>query len=162
MIVEMFDKYIIWKSIHVILQNFERYLTRIIGVSKSFERIFVNTVSTSLVPSYRVLWWHLYVAFTLKIFLCLSFFLYFSLIVSFVSSIWKSPKRFTPSSLLILQLEFISQEHVSRLMKHNNSEFPSKYSSKKKKNLQVCSSSMLILPLFSDLIKIHTNEIKKI
>ena len=51
------------------------------------------------------------VTFTLKILLCLSFFLYFSLIVLFVFLIEKSTKRFTPSSLLLLQLKFISQEH---------------------------------------------------
>ena len=59
-------------------------------------------------------------------------------------------KRFTSSSLLIWQLKFISQEHVLRLMKDNNSKFPSKCHSEK--SLQVCSS---MLPLFSYKIKIH-------
>ena len=40
MIIAMFGKYIKRKSVHVILQNFERYLKITIGVSKSFERIF--------------------------------------------------------------------------------------------------------------------------
>ena len=37
----MFDKYIKRKSVQVILQNFERYLKMAIGVSKSFEKIFI-------------------------------------------------------------------------------------------------------------------------
>ena len=41
MIMAMFDKYVTRKSVHVILQNFERYLKRAIGVSKLFERIFI-------------------------------------------------------------------------------------------------------------------------
>ena len=48
----------------------------------SLKGFLSNKASTSFVPSYRVSWWHLYVAFTLKIFPCASFFLYFSLIVS--------------------------------------------------------------------------------
>ena len=38
----MFDKYLTGKSVHVILQNFGFYLKRAIGVSKSFERIFIK------------------------------------------------------------------------------------------------------------------------
>ena len=37
----MFEKYITRKRIHVIPQNFERYLKRTIGVSKSFEKISI-------------------------------------------------------------------------------------------------------------------------
>ena len=52
-----------------------------------FKGILSNTASTSIVTSHRVWWWHLYVTFALKTMLYLSFFLYFSLIVSFVSFI---------------------------------------------------------------------------
>ena len=41
MIVAIFEKYITIKSIHVILQNFERCLKGTIGAWRSFERIFV-------------------------------------------------------------------------------------------------------------------------
>ena len=78
-----------------------------------------NAASTTLVPSYSISWWHLYVAFTLKIFICLSSFLYFNLILSLASSFMT--KWFSPFSLLLLQLKFISKNHVSRLMKDQSS-----------------------------------------
>ena len=57
----------------------------------------------------------------------------------------------------MLQLKFIPREHVSRLMKDNNSKFPSKYYSEK--SLQVCSS---LLPLFFYKIKIHKKRQREI
>ena len=103
MIMAMFDKYITRKSFHVILQNFEPCLKRTIGVSKSFERVFVKYgINLPCTTTYILL----YVVFTLKTPPCLSIFLYFSLFVLFVSFTWKLIKRFTPSSLLILQSTF--------------------------------------------------------
>ena len=62
-------------------------------------------------------------------------------------------KRFTPSSLLILKIKFVSEEYLSRLMKVDNLKLPSNYSSRK--SVQVCSS---MLPLFPDKFKIHNTH----
>ena len=66
-------------------------------------------------------------------------------------------------SFLIIDItvKFISQEHVSRLMKDNNSKFPSKYPSQSLESLQVCSS-MLSFFLCSDKFKIHNTHQREI
>ena len=82
----MFDKYSKRKSIHVMLQNFERYLKREINDSKSFEKIFYliwyqPSLALGIVYHDDITMLN---AVSLKILVCLSFFFYFRLTVSFI------------------------------------------------------------------------------